>query len=80
MEWVLNGTEKFQETSVASGNLERIRQPGQDWRAGRKLGERIPAPLSAAAVGAAPKAWSAPRGQLQGSRDRPSLHDIPGQR
>ena len=49
----MNGTKKFQETSVASGSLEQVRQQLQDWRAGRKLGERIPAPLWAAAVGAA---------------------------
>ena len=49
----MNGTTKFQETSVASGSLEQVRQQLQDWRAGRKLGERIPAPLWAAAVGAA---------------------------
>ena len=49
----MNGTKKFQETSVASGSLERVRQPLQDWRAGRKLGERIPASLWAAAVDAA---------------------------
>jgi len=45
MEWVMNGTKKFQETSMASGSLEQVRQQLQDWRAGRKLGERIPAPL-----------------------------------
>jgi len=33
--------------------LERVVQQLQDWRAGRKLGERIPASLWAAAVGAA---------------------------
>ena len=49
----MNGTKKFQETSVAGGSLQRVRQQLQDWRAGRKLGERIPAPLWAAAVGAA---------------------------
>ena len=38
---------------MAGGSLERVRQQVQDWRAGRKLGERIPAPLWAAAVGAA---------------------------
>jgi len=41
----MNGTKKFQETSMASGSLEQVRQQLQDWRAGRKLGERIPAPL-----------------------------------
>ena len=53
MEWVMNGTKKFQETSVASGSLEQVRQQLQQWRAGRKLGEHSPAPLWAAAVGAA---------------------------
>jgi len=38
---------------VAGDSLEQIRQQLQDWRAGRKLGERIPAPLWAAAVDAA---------------------------
>ena len=46
-------TRKFQEASVADGSLERARQQLQDWRAVRELGERIPAPLWAAAVGAA---------------------------
>ena len=46
-------TRKVQETSFAGGSLEHLRQQLQDWRAGRKLGERIPASLWAAAVGAA---------------------------
>jgi len=49
----MEDTRKVQETSMAGGSLERVRQQLQDWRAGRKLGERIPAPLWAAAVGAA---------------------------
>lgn len=46
-------TRKVQETSLAGGSLEHLRQQLQDWRAGRKLGERIPASLWAAAVDAA---------------------------
>lgn len=46
-------TRKVQEMIVASGSLERITHQPQHWRAGRKPGERIPAPLWAAAVGAA---------------------------
>jgi len=38
---------------VAGGSQEWVRQQLQDWRAVRKLSERIPAPLWAAAVGAA---------------------------
>ena len=53
MERVMEVTRKFQEASVADGSLKRARQQLQDWRAVRKLGERIPAPLWAAAVGAA---------------------------
>jgi hypothetical protein len=53
MERVMEDTRKVQETSMAGGSLERVRQQLQDWRAGRKLGEHIPAPLWAAAVGAA---------------------------
>ena len=53
MDWVMNGTKKFQEASVAGGSLEQVRQQLQDWRAGRKLGEHIPAQLWAAAVDAA---------------------------
>jgi len=49
----MEDTRKVQETSMAGVSLERVRQQLQDWRAGRKLGERIPAPLWAAAVGAA---------------------------
>ena len=49
----MEDTRKVQETSVAGGSLERVRQQLQDWRARRKLGEHIPAPLWAAAVGAA---------------------------
>jgi len=49
----MEDTRKVQETSVAGGSLEHLRQQLQDWRTGRKLGERIPAPLWAAAVGAA---------------------------
>jgi len=48
----MEDTRKVQEASVASGSLDRVRQQLQDWRAGRKLGESIPAPLWAAAVGA----------------------------
>ena len=44
---------KGEETSVAGDSLEQVRQQLQDWRAGRKLGTPIPAPLWAAAVGAA---------------------------
>jgi len=53
MERAMEDTRKVQETSMAGVSLERVRQQLQDWRAGRKLGERIPAPLWAAAVGAA---------------------------
>jgi len=53
MERAMEDTRKVQETSVAGGSLEHLRQQLQDWRTGRKLGERIPAPLWAAAVGAA---------------------------
>lgn len=49
----MTDTRKVPETSVALGSLEQIRQQLQVWRAGRKLGERIPAALWAAAVGAA---------------------------
>jgi len=49
----MEDTRKVQETSVAGGSLEHLRQQLQDWRTGRKLGERIPAPLWAAAVDAA---------------------------
>ena len=49
----MEDTRKARETSVAGGSLERVRQQLQDWRAGRKLGEHIPASLWAAAVGAA---------------------------
>jgi len=42
-------TRKDQETSLAGGSLEHLRQQLQDWRTGRKLGERIPASLWAAA-------------------------------
>ena len=38
-------TSKVQETSLAGGSLEHLRQQLQDWRAGRKLGERIAAAL-----------------------------------
>jgi len=46
-------TRKVQETSMTGGSLEHLRQQLQDWRAGRKLGEHIPASLWAAAVDAA---------------------------
>ena len=49
----MEDTGKGQETSVAFGSLEQVGQQLQEWRAGRKLGERIPAALWAAAVGAA---------------------------
>ena len=49
----MEDTRKGEETSVAGGSLEHLRQQLQDWRTGRKLDERIPAPLWAAAVGAA---------------------------
>jgi len=49
----MEDTRKGEETSVAGDSLEQVRQQLQDWRTGRKLGERIPAPLRAAAVGAA---------------------------
>ena len=49
----MEGRSKVQETSVAGGSLEQVRQQLREWRSGRKLGERIPAPLWAAAVGAA---------------------------
>ena len=49
----MEDTRKGEETSVAGGSLEHLRQQLQDWRTGRKLGERIPAPLWAAAVDAA---------------------------
>ena len=41
------------EQAGAGNSLEQVRQQLQDWRAGRKLGERIPASLWAAAVDAA---------------------------
>jgi len=49
----MEDTRKGEETSVAGDSLEQVRQQLQDWRAGRKLGTPIPAPLWAAAVGAA---------------------------
>ena len=49
----MEDTRNGEETSMAGGSLEHLRQQLQDWRTGRKLGERIPAPLWAAAVGAA---------------------------
>jgi hypothetical protein len=51
MERAMADTRKVQETSLTGGSLEHLRQQLQDWRAGRKLGERIPASLWAAAVG-----------------------------
>jgi hypothetical protein len=53
MERAMADTRKVQEMSLAGGSLEHLRQQLQDWRAGRKLGERIPASLWAAAVDAA---------------------------
>ena len=49
----MEDTGKVREASVASGSLEQVKQQLRRWRAGRKLGEHIPAPLWAAAVGAA---------------------------
>jgi len=49
----MEDTRKVQETSVAGGGLEHLRQQLQDWSTGRKRGERIPAPLWAAAVNSA---------------------------
>ena len=43
------------EQAGAGNSLEQVKQQLQQWRAGRKLGEHIPAPLWAAAVGAAKK-------------------------
>jgi len=45
MERAMADTRKVQETSLAGGSLEHLRQQLQDWRAGRKLGERIAAAL-----------------------------------
>jgi len=47
----MEDAKKGQDTSVADGSLERVRQQLQDWRTGRKLGGHTP--LWAAAVGAA---------------------------
>jgi len=49
----MEDTRKVQETSVASGSLEHVKQQLRDWRTGHKLDERITAPLWAAAVDAA---------------------------
>jgi len=36
MEWVMNGTKKHYEASIASGRLDRVTQQLQDWRAGAR--------------------------------------------
>ena len=41
------------EQAGAGNSLEQVKQQLQQWRAGRKQGEHIPAPLWAAGVGAA---------------------------
>ena len=41
------------EKAGAGNSLEQVKQQLQQWRAGRKRGEHIPAPLWAAAAGAA---------------------------
>ena len=45
-------TRQIQEASVSGGSLEGVKQGLRHWRAQRKLGEHIPAPLWTAAVDA----------------------------
>jgi hypothetical protein len=46
-------TSEIEQSSLAGDDLQGIKQRLQDWRSQRKPGEHIPAPLWAAAVGAA---------------------------